>query len=76
MRRFDALKTKTAELPVVITWDRRLTDRREEESGVTRNRRRIERRRKPPFTWDLADFVVIEPTKPPKTARKPKSKKS
>src|SRR5438034_737785 len=78
MRRFDALKTRTTELPVVVTWDRRTDERRDAgaSAGVKRDRRQDERRRQPPFTWDLADFVVVEPTKRQKTARKKASKKS
>jgi hypothetical protein len=78
MRRFDALKTRTTELPVVVTWDRRTDERRDADAsaGVKRDRRQDERRRQPPFTWDLADFVVVEPTKRQKTARKKTSKKS
>jgi hypothetical protein len=64
-RRFDALKNQTTELPVVVSWDRRASDRRGKASPsmqVPRNRRAADRRRKPPFTWDLADFVVVCPT--------------
>ena len=76
MRRFDALKTRTTELPVVLTWDRRTDHRRDAASaGVKRDRRENERRRQPPFTWDLADFVVVEPTKRQKAARKKKASK-
>jgi hypothetical protein len=77
MRRFDALKTRTSELPVVVTWDRRTNERRDdkETDDANRNGRHTERRRKPPFTWDLADFVVVEPAKPRKTARKKSRRK-
>ncbi len=77
MRRFDALKTRTSELPVVVTWDRRTDERRDDEeaTGAKRNLRQAERRRKPPFTWDLADFVVVEPAKPRKTTRKKSTRK-
>src|SRR5262245_48638106 len=77
MRRFDALKTRTSDLPVVVTWDRRLDERRDDDKtgGVNGNRRHAERRRKPPFTWDLADFVVVEPAKARKTARKKGTRK-
>ena len=70
LRRFDALKTRTAELPVVVTWDRRTNERRDEvaPAGPKRDRRQTERRRTPPFTWDLADFVVVERSKRSKTA--------
>lgn len=65
LKRFDALKTKTGELPVVVTWDRRTDDRRAGRAAATttaRSDKRFEdRRRTPPFTWDLADFVVVEP---------------
>jgi hypothetical protein len=74
MRRFDALKTRTSELPVVVTWDRRTDDRRDDETATgNHNARRAERRRKPPFTWDLADFVVVEPVKPQKKTTRKKS---
>lgn len=70
LRRFDALKTRTAELPVVVTWDRRLNERREADppAGAKRDRRHDERRRTPPFTWELADFVVVERPKRRKSA--------
>jgi hypothetical protein len=77
MRRFDALKTRTSELPVVVTWDRRTDERRDDgdSNQVRRNRRQTERRREPPFTWDLADFVVVEPVKRRKSRRKNTTKK-
>ena len=71
LRRFDALKTRTSELPVVVTWDRRTDDRRNG-SDAEQDSADAERRRKPPFTWDLADFVVVEPRR----RRKPVSKKA
>jgi hypothetical protein len=61
LKRFDSLKKATADLPVTLTWDRRLAERRTESSGATEERRRTDRRQKPQFTWELADFVVIEP---------------
>jgi hypothetical protein len=81
MRRFDALKTRTSELPVVVTWDRRTTDRRDSKAvahriDVPRDRRATDRRQKPPFTWDLADFVVVAPPGGQKTPRKSKAKKA
>jgi hypothetical protein len=62
LRRFNALKKQTAELPVVVSWDRRQSDRRAVSGDIARDRRRTERRQAPSFTWDLADFVVVEPT--------------
>jgi len=78
MRRFDALKTRTTELPVVLTWDRRTDQRRDAgaSAGMKRDRRQNERRRQAPFTWDLADFVVVEPTKGHKKSGKKAAKKA
>ena len=61
LRRFDALKRKTADLPVVVTWDRRVEDRRASSTAVEGERRKSDRRAKPPFTWELSDFVVVAP---------------
>lgn len=60
LRRYDALKRKTAELPVHIDWDRRVQERRDAaRAGAPDERRGADRRQAPPFTWDLADFVVV-----------------
>ena len=61
LRRFDALKRKTENLPVDVIWDQRQGDRRVGADDGHANRRRTDRRRTPPFTWELADFVVVEP---------------
>lgn len=60
IRRFEALKQKTAELPVEVTWDRRIADRRSPAGDRDGGRRTTDRRQKPSFTWDLAEFVVVE----------------
>ena len=60
VRRFDALTSKTAELPVVVSWDRRTADRRAAAAQAPTERRSSDRRKAPPFTWDTADFVVVE----------------
>lgn len=60
LRRFDALKRKTVDLPVVVSWDRRRGERRMSADQADGNRRSAERRQKPPFTWELADFVVVD----------------
>ena len=73
IRRFDALKTRTSELPVVVTWDRRTAERDDEGTGAKRGQ--TDRRRKPPFTWDVADFVVVEPVKSRKAPRKKSTRK-
>lgn len=75
-RRFDALKNQTTELPVVVSWDRRAADRRTATSEVSRDQRSTDRRKRPAFTWDLADFVVVAPTPPGAKPRKKASKKS
>jgi len=61
LRRFESLKKQTAHLPVVVTWDRRQRDRRNVSGDIARERRHVERRQQPAFTWDLADFLVVEP---------------
>ena len=58
LRRFDKLKQATAELPVKVLWDRRTGERQAAKSGQPEPERQ-ERRQKPPFTWDVADFVVV-----------------
>jgi hypothetical protein len=60
LRRFDKLKKETVDLPVNLLWDRRLHERRKSQNDVERDQRRQERRKDPPFTWDVADFVVVE----------------
>lgn len=59
LRRFDRLKQATADLPVKVSWDRRLEERRTSETSVARDRRRTDRRQPPPFTWEAADFLVV-----------------
>lgn len=60
LRRFDSLTRKTAELPVEITWDRRTQDRRASDETAGVERRSGDRRKEPPFTWQAADFVVVD----------------
>jgi hypothetical protein len=64
-RRYDLLRRKTVGLPVVVRWDRRTSDRRADVmsgAGTTPgdDRRRLDRRQTPPYTWDVADFAVVE----------------
>jgi hypothetical protein len=68
LRRFHKLTQKTADLPVTVSWDRRTGERRSAANASERNRRQIERRQKPPFTWELSDFVVA--SAPPRKKRK------
>ena len=62
-RRFTRLKEQTADLPVVVTWDRRTAERRRAAGDIAEDRRRTDRRKKPPYTWDTADFLVLNPPK-------------
>ena len=66
LRRFHKLSQKTADLPVTVMWDRRTSDRRSA-SGASRTERRTkERRQKPPFTWEVSDFLVAARVRPKK----------
>jgi len=63
LRRFDALTRKAADLPVDVTWDRRTGQRRESGDTAGVERRSGERRKEPPYTWQVADFVVVDDNK-------------
>ena len=70
LRRFHTLTQKTADLPVEVSWDRRREDRREAATSATGGeRRQSDRRQKPPFTWEMADFVLVEAPPEPKKKR-------
>jgi hypothetical protein len=58
LRRFDKLKRATAALPVAVLWDRRIADGSSTPKGAQGEQ--PERRQTPSFTWDAADFVVVE----------------
>lgn len=60
LRRFRKLKEKAAALPVTISWDRRTAERRAAANQPASERRKGDRRQKPPFTWELSDFVVVQ----------------
>jgi len=67
IRRFARLTRDSRLLPVAIEWDRRQEERRAERKAAPQERkaapqeqRKSDRRRKPPFTWEMADFVVTE----------------
>ena len=59
LKRFHFLKKKTADLPVSVEWDRR---RESPPAGRGLRRKPAQGRtpRGPPFTWETADFVVVE----------------
>ena len=61
LKRFDTLKRKTAEFPVAVRWDRRKGERRAASVPTPADSRTSDRRAAPPFTWELADFVIVEP---------------
>jgi hypothetical protein len=65
LRRFDALVRKTANLPVEVCWDRRTEDRRASSEAPSIERRSNDRRKAPPFTWDVAGFVVVDASEKP-----------
>jgi hypothetical protein len=75
-RRFDSLLRKTADLPVVVSWDRRTEDRRAVRESAPVERRSGDRRKAPPFTWDVADFVVVDAAQEPDAAAAPRVTKS
>src|SRR5687767_10120169 len=60
LRRFDALTRKTADLPVIVSWDRRTADRRGSTEPAPVELRSGDRRKQAPFTWEVADFVVVD----------------
>jgi hypothetical protein len=60
LRRFHKLKQREGDLPVNVLWDRRQQDRRSSDGEVDADRRRTDRRRTPPFTWEVSDFVVVQ----------------
>lgn len=66
LRRFDKLKQATADLGVKLSWDRRTSER---------EHRQIERRKEPPFTWEVADFVVVEKPAPRASRAQAKTKR-
>ncbi len=64
LKRFHFLKKKTENLPVSVEWDRRRGDRRADSQESARPAA-AERRGAPPFTWETADFVVVEENQTP-----------
>jgi hypothetical protein len=57
LRRFHLLTRKTEDLPVEVAWDRRRNDRSDAAGNPSGG---PDRRQKPPYTWEVADFVVVE----------------
>jgi hypothetical protein len=65
LKRFHTLKQKTTELPVEVSWDRRRRERRISPASAAGERRARDRRQQLPFTWEMADFVVVQDPPPP-----------
>jgi len=64
LRRFHRLTRDSEGLPVSVEWDRRQQERRTEPAPAESEQRHADRRAEPPFTWDAAEFVVVnDPTK-------------
>ena len=63
LRRFQKLKEKAASLPVKVSWDRRKDERRMTSNEASPDERKTDRRQKPPFTWEMGDFVVVPKTR-------------
>lgn len=62
IRRFHLLSRDAAGLPVSVEWDRRQSERRHAAAPVEMDpseQRRADRRSQPPFTWNTAEFVVV-----------------
>ena len=60
LRRFHLLTKKTADLPVEVKWDRRRGDRQPQAEASPEALPHPDRRQRPPYTWEVADFVVVE----------------
>jgi hypothetical protein len=65
LSRFHSLQEKAANLRVVLAWDRRSGERRANGDCSDTDRRTGDRRKKPPFTWDTADFLIAGETTTP-----------
>ena len=58
--RFHRLKRDSQVLPITVEWDRRVEDRRASARPVPSDQRKVERRSAAPYTWDAAEFVVVD----------------
>lgn len=63
--RFHRLTRDARTLPVSVEWDRRREDRRASPIHFSDDQRRQDRRGAAPFTWDTAEFVIVEPPQSP-----------
>ena len=58
--RFNRLSRDAKKLAISVEWDRRKEDRRGAPEQVEQDQRRQDRRGAAPFTWDTAEFVVVD----------------
>ena len=58
--RFHRLTRDAQKLPISVEWDRRKHDRRAAPAPVDDEKRREDRRAAAPFTWDTAEFVIVD----------------
>jgi hypothetical protein len=58
--RFNRLSRDARTLPISVQWDRRTDDRRAAVAPVDQCQRQQERRGPVPFTWDTAEFVIVD----------------
>jgi hypothetical protein len=65
--RFNRLTRDAHALPVKVEWDRRHTDRRATPTAVSDEQRKQDRRGAAPFTWDTAEFVVVNDPQSPRS---------
>ena len=58
--RFHRLTRDANRLPISVEWDRRKQDRRTGDAPIGEEQRKVDRRGAAPFTWDVAEFVVVD----------------
>jgi len=64
-RRFNRLALDAERLQVSVEWDRRSgQERRKSTDPADTEKRKGDRRGEPPFTWDAAEFVVVDDRAP------------
>ena len=58
--RFNRLSRDAEKLQIAVEWDRRKEDRRGSAAPVAADQQKEDRRGTPPFTWETAEFVVVD----------------
>lgn len=66
--RFHRLTRDAQKLPISVEWCRRKVDRRSSAAPVDQDQRKHDRRGAVPFTWDTAEFVVVDEREPEKAS--------